>query len=482
MATDHIFISATPGEVRIAEVADGALSGLTVHRAGAETRVGDIYLGRVEAVIHGLQAAFVDIGEERSGFLALPEVRPHGTGDEEDSIGDYLSEGDTVMVEVQRDAEEDKGAKLTMRISLSGRDLVHTPEGGGVSISRRIGNDEDRKRLQAVMAQVSASGSGGFIVRTAAAEAEDEDLEAEAARLRGRWVEVAAAKQDAQAPTCVFREVEPAFRVLREHGGAELEGIVVDDADLFARMQAFTTAEMPDLVEVLRHHSGPTPLFETEGVEEWIDAVLDPNVPLPCGGSLIISETPALTAIDVNTGSADFGGRERTGTEVNKEAAGEIARQIRLRNLSGLLVVDFVSMRRRENQQMVSDAFQAALAEDPAHPHLVGFTRLGLAEMTRRRQGASLQELICGGPAQPEKSPETVALSALRGVLAEAAGNASPGYILEVHPSVGDVLANAHADALTETRKRLGGNLEVTGIASQAVHVFEVRGVSGDSK
>ncbi|MBT6093866.1 MAG: Rne/Rng family ribonuclease [Rhodospirillaceae bacterium] len=482
MATDHIFISATPGEARIAEVADGALSGLTVHRAGAETRVGDIYLGRVEAVIHGLQAAFVDIGEARSGFLALPEVRPFGHGDEEDSIGDYLSEGDAVMVQVQRDAEEDKGAKLTTRVSLSGRDLVYTPDGASVSISRRIGNDEDRKRLQAVMAEVSASGGGGFIVRTAAAEAEDEDLAAEAARLRARWESVAVARQDAQAPASLYREIEPALRVLREHGGAELEGIVVDDADLFARLKAFTTEEMPDLVEVLRHHSGPTPLFEAEGVEEWIDAVLDPYVALPCGGSLIISETPALTAIDVNTGSADFGGRERTGTEVNKEAAGEIARQIKLRNLSGLLVVDFVSMRRRENQQAVSDAFHAALADDPAHPNLVGFTRLGLAEMTRRRQGASLQELLCGGPAVPEKSPETVALSALRGVLTEAAVNPAPGYVLEVHPSVADVLGNAHANALAETQKRLGGNLEISAIASQAAHVFEVRSVSGEAK
>jgi ribonuclease G len=475
MVIDHIFISASPGEVRIAELAAGRLAGLTVHRAGAESRVGDIYLGRVEAVIHNLQAAFVDIGEARSGFLALPEVRPNRDSVAEDKIGDYLAEGDAVLVQVQRDAEEDKGAKLTMRVGVSGRDLVYTPSSSGISISRRISDDDERQRLKAAVQAVSSDDDGGFIVRTAAAEAEDDELANEATRLRGRWAEIEAARDQGKAPACLFREVEPACRVLREHGGADLESIVVDDAALFSRMQAFANQEMPDLLEVLRHHADPAPLFGVEGIEDLIDAALDTYVPLASGANLLISEMPALTAIDVNTGSADFGGRENTNTEVNKEAAVEIAWQIRLRNLSGLLVVDFVSMRRHENQQAVQDAFHRALAGDPLHPNLVGFTRLGLAEMTRRRQGASLQELLCGGPALPVRSPESTALAALRGALAEAAITRSSNYVVEVHPNVADALANSFDDAVVETRERLGGNLDIVAVAEMPADIFNVR-------
>lgn len=483
MLSDHIFISASPGEVRIAETAQGELTAYTVHRAGAETCVGDVYLGRVEAVLQGIQAAFVDIGETRAGFLALPEARPFrpgNPGDAEDDIADYLSEGDTLLVQVTRDAEEDKGAKLTTRISLTGRDLVFTPLSEGLSVSRRIGGDAERKRLQAAMAGAMAEGDGGFIVRTAAAEAEDDELAHEAARLRARWEEIEAARDQSRAPAHLHRDVEPALRVLREHGGADLEAVVVDDADLFTRLQAFVAAEMPDLAEVLRHHAGPEALFAAEGIEDAVEALLDPHVTLACGGSLIISETPALTAIDVNTGAADFGNKETTALEVNIEAAREIARQVLLRNLSGLLVVDFVSTRRRESQSALADALEAALAEDALRPNLVGFTRLGLAEITRRRQGASLTELLCGEPAAPERSPETVALAALRAVLAEARRQTAPGYVLELPSAAADALAGAQMNALTEARRRLGGNLEIAARPELAASVYFVRARGGE--
>lgn len=494
MIIDRILISASPGETRIAEMAGGLLAGLSIHRAGAETRVGDIYLGRVEAVIHNLQAAFVDIGEDRAGFLALPETRPQmhsgQAGESEDEIGDYLAEGDRVLVQVMRDAEADKGAKLTARISLSGRDLVYAPGDSGISISRRISDTAERDRLTTALEAVIADGAGdpaagdpggGFIVRTAAAEAEDDELADEAARLMGRWADIEAARDQAAAPACIHRDAPPAFRVLLERGGTGLERVIVDDAALFGEMQAFVTAEMPDLAEVLRHHTGARPLFEAEGIEELIDAALDVHVPLASGANLLISETPALTAIDVNTGSADFGGRDRTQLEVNKEAAAAIARQIVLRNLSGLLVVDFVSMRRKDAERELADTFARSLAVDPLKPHLVGFTRLGLAELTRRRQGASLQEIMCGPPAAPKRSPETTALAALRAALAEAQAAAQPAYRLHVHPSVADALDGAYAGALAETRQRLGGGLTVIADVGLAQDGFRVEGGNAET-
>lgn len=482
MVIDRIYISVSPGETRIAELEDGQLAGLTVHRVGAESRVGDIYVGRVEAVIHNLQAAFVDIGEERSGFLALPEVRTRRDSDEEDQIGDYLSEGDRVLVQVMRDAEEDKGAKLTTRVSLSGRDLVFAPQGRGISVSRRIGDSAERERLTAAVQSAAGqdgTAEGAYIVRTAAAEAEDDDLAAEVARLQARWAEIEAARDQGSVPAAVHRDAEPALRILRERGGADLQTVSVDDAALFQRMTKFVQAEMPDLAEALHHHAGPDDLFEISGVEEMIDAALDTFVPLASGANLLISETPALTAIDVNTGGADFGNRERTALEVNKEAAQEIAHQIRLRNLSGLLVVDFVSMRQRDAQHELGEVFRAALADDPLYPNLIGFTRLGLAEITRRRQGASLQELYCGEPAPPARSAETTALAALRAAIGAARGQASASYMLEVPPGAAKALTGPFAAALAETRERLGGGLEIVTVSDMAADMFQVKGGEG---
>jgi ribonuclease G len=475
MTVDRILISAAPGETRIAELSGERLTGLGIHRIGAETRVGDIYLGRVEAVINNLQAAFVDIGEERAGFLALPEVRPKPVGEGEDQISDYLAEGDKVLVQVTRDAEEDKGPKLTTRISLTGRDLVFQPFDSGVSISRRISDAAERARLEAAVGG-AGQGEGGFIVRTAAAEAEDDEIADEAARLRARWEAIEAARDQGGKAGCVHRDVAPAFRVLRERGGAELERVIVDDADLLAEMRAFVEIEMPDLLEVLAHHAGATPLFEAEGVEDLIDAALDVYVELPSGANILISETPALTAVDVNTGTADFGGRDRTLIGVNKEAAEEIARQIVLRNLSGLIIIDFVSMRRRDAEQELSDHMARALAADPLKPHLVGFTRLGLAEITRRRQGASLQEIMCGEPVAPLLSPESTALAALRAALAEGRAAPKPSYRIHVAAPVADALLNEFEDALAETAGKLGGSLDVVTDASVGPDGFRIEG------
>lgn len=479
MTVDRILISATPGETRIAELAGEQLVALGIHRVGAESRVGDIYIGRVEAVIHNLQAAFIDIGEDRAGFLALPEARPRPAGEAEDEIGDYLAEGDGVVVQVMRDAEADKGPKLTTRISLTGRDLVFQPQESGIAISRRISDPAERQRLEQAIAMASGAdtdegASGGFIVRTAAAEAEDDEIAEEAQRLRARWLDIESARDQAERGGCIHRDAPPAMRVLRERGGTGLESVVVDDADLLKQMRAFVEIEMPDLLEVLAHHAGAKPLFEAEGIEELVDAALDVYVPLACGGNLLISETPALTAIDVNTGSADFGGRDRTQLGVNKEAAAEIARQIVLRNLSGLIVVDFVSMRRRDAEQELADAFARALGPDPLKPHLVGFTRLGLAELTRRRQGASLQEIMCGEPTAPRRSPETTALAALRAALAEGRAAPKPAYRLRVAPAVVEALGGVFAAALADTREKLGGGLEIIADPTMASDAFDI--------
>ena len=474
MIIDRIVISASPGEIRIAELSGGKLAGLTLDRDESKSLVGSIYLGRVEAVIDGLQAAFIEIGEARSGFLALPEVRPCSRPDTDNDIGDYLSEGDLVLVQVLRDPEEDKGAKLTMRIGLSGRDLVFLPGGRGFSISRRISDNDDRRRLNVLMDVVSGDGGGGFIVRTAAVDAEEKDLGAEAERLRRGWSEIMLLREKANAPARLFQDVELACRALREHGGPDLQSIIVDDAELLVRMCAFAEIEAPDLLDIIKRYAGAEPLFVAEGIEEMIDGALDPYVPLASGGNIVISEMPALTAIDVNAGSADYGSREHTAFEVNKEAAREIAKQIRLRNLSGTLVIDFISMRRHENRQDLCGGFRQSLAGDPMHPSFIGLTRLGLAEMTRRRQSGSLFELICERSVQPELSVTSTALAALRAVLRHATLNRAAGYVIEAHADVISVLEFHHVKAYRDTRERLGGSLDLVAVDGTARSYFEV--------
>ncbi len=472
MTADTILIDVAPGETRIALLEDGRLEGIVIDRAGHESIVGNIYLGRVESVVDGLQAAFVDIGLGKSGFLALPEVRPPDA-DEKAGIGDFLNEGDSVVVQVLRDPIEDKGAKLTARIGISGRDLVFKPGQPGVSISRRIDDEGERQRLGDLMAEIADEGEG-FILRTAAADAEAEDLRTEAERLRDRWHAVEDAGAGGRAPLRLLRDEEPAVAVLRDHGGADLDRVVVDDPDMLARLRAYAEREMPEISRHIESHTGRRALFDTHGVEEMIEEAFDCVVELPSGGSLIISEMPALTAIDVNTGGATDGGKEHTALVTNREAAVEIARQIRLRNLSGLMVADFAPLRRDDHRGAVLDALRRAMANDPLQPHVIGYTRLGLVEMTRRRRGPSLGEVLGGEPSAPVKSELSVALEALRAVLREAAAHPGSDLVIEAAPTVVEALQGEARRALAETETRLAVKIGVRGDADYGPEAFAV--------
>ncbi len=469
MVIDHVLINKAPGETRVALMSQGRLAELLVSRRGSESIVGNIYLGRVEAVLKGLEAAFVDIGEERAGFLALAETRPPGglgrtgeTDGSKDGIGDYLNEGDARLVQVMRDPVEDKGAKLTTHINLAGVNLVFRPGQPGVTVSRRIEDEAERQRLTGVIEGLGAS-EDGFIIRTAAADAGDEDLGHEAQGLQSRWTELRHQRANAKAPSLMRAELGPAVRALRDLGPRGIERVIADDPDVLAEVRAFCETEIPALVPLIEAHKGKKELFDTFGAEEQIDRALSPVVGLPGGGSLIISQTPALTAIDVNSGGADSGTREQTALDVDREAAAEIAREIRLRNISGLIVVDFVPIRDSDHKQNLLDALNAAVAADPQGPHVVGYTRMGLVEMTRRKQGLSLQEIFTGvwgawtGEAGqgPQKSPLTLALEALRGALREGPG-AAKGLVLKTSPVVADALKGPAAAALKEAEEKLG--------------------------
>ena len=467
----EILIDSQPGETRIALVEDGRLAEVEVARGPARPGVGDIYLGRVEAVLPALDAAFIDIGIERPGFLALPEARPHGEDGGNDGIGDYVGEGDKVLVQVQRDPFQDKGAKLTTHITLPGAVLVMSPGRPGIGVSRRIVGGDARARVRARIQDLAGD---GFIARLGFAEAADDSIGRDLAALRETWAKIEGKRASAKAPARLHGDLDPVLRRLRD--GAAPDRIVIDCPDTLARARAYAERLRPDLADRLHPHAGRAPLFEAEGIEEQIDAALDSSVSLPGGGAIIIEETRALTAIDVDTGAGGSrGGRQEAILGTNVEAAVEIARQVRLRNLAGLLVVDFVSMRRRPHQGRVLDALRNALAPDPCKSHVIGFTRLGLVEMTRRRRRPSLAQVLCGRDRGGElKSALTVAFDVLRCVGREA--RAMPGAALGVTaaPDVIKALRGAAGESLAAAESRLGRSLELIpdpACARQGFHV-----------
>lgn len=485
MTIEQILIEAGPGETRIALMEGERLRELTVARADDCGAVGNVYLGRVERVLAGIAAAFVDIGLGRSGFLGLAEARPAGLpsgtagAPPADRITDYVSEGDAVLVQVQRDATGDKGAKLTTRIGLTGRALVLLPGAGDVLLSRRIAGEAERARLLALLADLR-EGDEGLILRTAGLAAPAEALRRELESLRAAWRGILEKRKGAPPPACLLAEPGPVRRALRDEAGPTVRRIVVEGARMLADLAAFCREQAPELEARLHGHAEATPLFEALGVEEQIEAALAERVALPSGGSLIVQPTAALVAIDVNTGGrVEGGGPEETALATNLEAAAEIARQMRLRNLSGMVMVDFVPMKRRPHQAEVLARLRTAVADDRLPVHVFGFTPLGVVEMTRPRHGETLAERLgvpcraCGGSGRV-RSPATVAAAVLRRVLREA--GKTPGAPIEAAaaPAVVETLRTAMAEALAETEEKLGAPLRLNADAALAADVFRV--------
>lgn len=454
---DDILVSVAPGETRIACLADGRAVEFQRFLHGRPTTLGNVYLGRVTRIVPGLGAAFVEFGDSKAGFLSLPT---------EVAAAKALHEGARVVVQVTREAERGKGAQLSTTIRLPGRLLVFAPEGGGIHIARRIGSEAEIERLSAVIAAASRSGEG-WIARTNAAGASAADVAREAETLRTLWTDVTKTAAQATPSAVIYSEPPPVVRVLRDKAGPGLKRIVVDDHDAYVAAMAFLGAYVPELQSVLRRHSGPVPLFEQDGIEEEFEAIGKRRVGLPSGGSLVIEGTEALWAIDVNTGRNVSGGSaDATILATNIEAADEIARQIRLRDLAGLLVIDFVHMDREENQRRVLQCLTAALADDPSPIRIAGFSELGLVELSRRRTRPAIAGTFdmlcptCEGSGSVA-APIATALATLRAACAQRASGAARIEI-SVSPRVAEAFATVEGRVgKDELAARLGKPVDI---------------------
>ncbi|MGV3653770.1 MAG: ribonuclease G [Noviherbaspirillum sp.] len=426
---EDILINVTPQETRVALMLQGAVQELHVERTTSRGRAGNVYLGKVARVLPGMQSAFIDIGLERAAFLHVADIwegRSHD-GPAQQPIERMLFDGQSIMVQVVKDPIGSKGARLSTQISIAGRMLVYLPQDSHIGISQRIENETDRELLrQKVQALVPPEERGGFIIRTMAEDASEADLRMDIDYLRKTWAAVMQKAKSKPAPTLLYEDLSLAQRVLRDFVGDQTSSIQIDSRENFQKLQQFGSVYTPSVLPKLAHYTGERPLFDLYGVEEEIQRALGRRVDLKSGGYLIIDQTEAMTTIDVNTGSYVSGRNfDDTIFKTNLEAAHAIARQLRLRNLGGIIILDFIDMENAEHRSAVLAELNRALARDRTKVSVSGFSALGLVEMTRKRTRESLARILCEpcpaceGKGQV-KTARTVCYEILRELLREA--------------------------------------------------------------
>ena len=430
-----ILINWTPQETRVALIENGAVQDLHIERTLERGLVGNVYLGKVARVLPGMQSAFIDVELERAAFLHVADLHGGGHHPKHDvavqvPIERQVFEGQTLMVQVIKDPIGTKGARLSTQISIAGRMLVFLPQDNHLGISQKIGSAELREqlrlRLQKLTAMADGSPTGGFILRTNAEDATDEELADDIAYLRKAWGAIRAQGMSQPPGTLLHEDLNLAQRVLRDLATDSTQTIRIDSQLQFDALKAFGNAYTPSSAAKLELYKGERPIFDLFGIEEEIARALARRVDLKSGGYLIIDQTEALTTVDVNTGGF-VGARNFDDTifKTNLESAGAIARQLRLRNLGGIIIVDFIDMVRDEHQAAVLAEFKKQLSRDRTKVTVSGFTQLGLVEMTRKRTRESLAHMLCQPCPTCEgrgqvKTARSVCYDILREILREA--------------------------------------------------------------
>ncbi|MGH8677268.1 MAG: ribonuclease G, partial [Burkholderiales bacterium] len=395
---EEILINVTPQETRVAVMQQGIVQELHVERASSRGLVGNIYLGQVSRVLPGMQSAFIQIGLDRAAFLHVADLWGHRqVQGEAGPIEKMLHEGQKLLVQVIKDPIGTKGARLSTQISIAGRLLVYLPQESHIGISQRIEDEAERALLREKLQHLMTnSENGGFIVRTMAETATEEELAADINYLRRLWTDIQEQARTATEPALLYQDLNLSLRVLRDFVNDACERVLVDSRETFQKMQSFAGDYIQPFADRIQLYPGERPLFDLYGVEEEVERALARRVPLKSGGYLIIDQTEALTTIDVNTGGF-IGGRNFDDTifKTNLEAAQVIARQLRLRNLGGIIIIDFIDMDNEQHREAVLGEFRKALALDRTRITVNGFTQLGLVEMTRKRTRESLAHILC---------------------------------------------------------------------------------------
>ena len=482
----EILVNVTPRESRAAVVLQGIAQELYIERANRRGLAGNVYKGRATRVLPGMQAAFIDIGLERTAFLHATDILPlAGNVDgaieaaAPENIRELVNEGDTVLVQVVKDPIGTKGARLTTYMTLPSRFLVFMPQGRGVGVSSRISDDAERARLREFVQEWSGA-RGGWIVRTAADGAAAEALRADMIFLQRLWDLIREKGAGAAAGTLVHEDLALPMRVLRDLLGENVERVRVDARAAHEAMIGFTRTFMPALAGRIELFDGQRPIFDLYGIEDEIERALDRKVPLKSGGYLMFDQTEALTTIDVNTGA--FVGHhslEDTAYRTNLEAAVAIARQLRLRNIGGIIIADFIDMQDPEHRRGVLQALDQALTGDHARTQLSAVSALGLVEMTRKRTRESLEHQLCRPCPSCDsrgfvKTPETVAYQIFREVLRQARQFDFQELVVMAHQDVIGLLLDEESAALADLELATGKPIRLQAEALYSEEQFDV--------
>lgn len=464
---EEILVNVTPRETRVAVIEQGVVQELHLERSLSRGLVGNIFKAKVVRVLPGMQAAFVDLGLDKNGFLHAGDVAradPAFDGQslrETPPIQDLVREGQTVMVQVLKEPIGDKGARLTTQISVPSRNLVYMPQGNEIGISQKIESDHERDRLRTLLENQIKEHQivGGMIIRTLAESAHDHDISADILFLQRLWLHISNKMKNADEVSLLHEDIPLTLRTLRDLAHDTIDRVMIDSNEVFVKAQQFSKEFMPEIVDKLELYQGEQPLFSLYSVEQEINNALERKVMLKSGGHLVIDQTEAMTTIDVNTGS--FVGRRNhqdTFFKTNLEAVSEIAHQLRLRNSSGIIIVDFIDMQTQHHKKQVLAALESAIAKDRVKIQITEMSPLGLVEITRKRTWESLEQIMC--EPCPEctgrgvvKTVQTVCYEILREVLREDRQYKARAYTIVASIPVIDLLLDEEASSLADLQE-----------------------------
>ena len=469
---EEILVNVTPNEVRAASLENGVLQDVYIERAGRRGIISNIYKGRVSRVLPGMQAAFVDIGLERTAFLHASDIASPaaaGNGDEAADIRGLVREGDGIMVQVVKDPLGNKGARLTTYVTLPSRHLVLLPRGDAVGVSARIEDDEERDRLRAMVERLLERHEldCGAIVRTVAEGAGEEAVAADLRYTLKLWEVVQQRCRQADVKTMIHEDLSLPLRVLRDLVTTDVERILVDSEQDFHAMQEFTSTYLPDVEPMLEFYKRRRPIFDLHGVEDEIRKSLDRSISLKSGGYVIFDQTEAMTTVDVNTGGyVGHRNLEETIYRTNLEAAVAIARQLRLRNLGGIIIIDFIDMEEADHRDNVLQVLEKSLSRDHARHQITPVSPLGLVEMTRKRTRESLQHVLAGDcPACRGRgfvmTAETVCFEIFREIIRQSRQFEFDEALVLAHQDVIEVLLDEQARSLAELEEQTGKSIRL---------------------
>jgi ribonuclease G len=488
--SEKILVNFTPMETRVALLDNDVTQDIYIERAINRGIVGNIYAGKVLRVLPGLQAAFVDIGMERTGFLHVSDIVAIDSSGREnksrapENIADHLHDGKKIIVQVTKDPLGNKGARLTTHLSVSTRYLVLLSQTDHIGVSQLIEEPLERTRLQQVLTQALADEDmravGGFILRTAAEGIGFEEVATDLRYLKRLWVAVSRRSKAATKAELVYEDLPLHLRTVRDLARPSVGRIFIDNQECFAALQDFCNDYVPELAGLLEYYNGERPLFDMHGVEDDMQRALERRVQLESGGYLIIDQTEAMTTVDVNTGSF-VGKRNQAETilKTNLEAAAALARQLRLRNLGGIIIVDFIDMEDAEHRRQVHRTLEKLMQRDPARISITGISELGLVEMTRKRTRESLQRILCEGCPVCQgrgvvKTAETVCYEIFREIMRDARTYSNSTLMVLAAQSVVDRLLDAESKQLADLAEFIGKTISLRAETSYAQEHFDI--------